>query len=645
MQREIRLDFGEARRAAQLEMSREPETLLRDFLTYFPARSAEQIPREWLDLPLSALSVKFINLPKAAGHVVRVLSPVPEQVRASVDRNLREETSKPPVDFETFPSHLSDSEAVRISHYNEIKRIARYLSNHLSVLVVCPKILVEHIYDHIVQESGKDVVLESSQSGSGGNQGNGAHEHHEPSADIGTRIADIGRLLARSTPSQVLVLRHLDMLAGNSPDGSLTSDGRLLTEALYRSQEFTPTILGFIDPSHHLPQVLLDRFAVRVELSGLHRENIPHLVTAAEGNHFDRFEPETLFKNVTGFNVIQFRNAMRYLFANSTCKTALLTLMQVLRQFKYENSEHLMIPDETVAAIGGYTPIKAQVAESIELMTGIRLPAMAENKSRAVSEQPSDLASSSSSLPESVQERKKRRQLAPQGLLFHGPPGTGKELFARVVASMMNATLQMVSGSEMVGLGEHQARRSLHHLVARARRNAPSVIFFDEFERMVKGRSSLSGEGIQASNGSGAGNGGYAPPTITNQLLAEIDAIPMEQDVLVIGATTSPDDIDQRLLHPSRFQSIAFGLPEASERYEIAAIHIAAFDINQPHDQLLDLIASKTDGLSGDEIRAVVQQVARRTHLGERLSEELIQSETEAIKMWRKKRDASLVEQ
>jgi transitional endoplasmic reticulum ATPase len=647
--RELRLDFGNRKQAALLELSRDPQTPLRVFLTLFPARSSEAPPPDWLDLPVSAFVLTTVKLPQSA---VNALPPatstetepntanelpldgadttgstgdkrlIPTNIRNSIVRLYQEETMNKPQLTEPdspFPERLSDYDAVRLAYSTDIKRIAQYLLSDLSVLVVCDKALVEHLYREIVRRSEKEAVTEDLpttfvQDGDSERQERRSLGGLLPREgfSITNRIATIGRLLTTLKPGQMLVLRHLDVLAGCGVEGRLTPEARLLTEVLYRSGTWTPTILGFIDPSLGLPRVLSDRFAVRVELAGLRRETIPYLVTRAERACFDPFDQELLFKNVSGFNVLQLRNTMRYLWTTNPARNPTPAMMQRIREFKRGGSEGVSIPDVTFDQIGGYAYVKAQLFEAIELITG-----------RPVRYHPDGTARDPAELlypEESAQARAIRRKLAPRGFIFYGPPGTGKTLFAKAVANEMNATIQTVSGPEIMDMWVGRSESNLRRLFALARKNAPSVIFFDEFDSIAGQRGAIADGASRASN------------AVVAQLLTEIDGFRDDQDILVIGTTNRMDMIDQALLRPSRFQPVEIGLPDAKERRQIACIHANHFAITPPDKFLFDMIASNTEGCSGDEIHAIFQHVARRARRGEPITTGMFRTQIDVMK-------------
>jgi SpoVK/Ycf46/Vps4 family AAA+-type ATPase len=178
----------------------------------------------------------------------------------------------------------------------------------------------------------------------------------------------------------------------------------------------------------------------------------------------------------------------------------------------------------------------------------------------------------------------------------------------------------MISGPEIMDMWVGRSEGNLRRIFAVARRNAPAVIFFDEFDSIAIQRSNFGDGGSRTAN------------AVVAQLLTEMDGFRDEQDILVIGTTNRIDIIDEALLRPSRFQPIEIGLPDEQARRKIAEIHAKGFRIELPGPRLLDLVVEYTQGFSGDEIRAVFQGLARKVRRGEPLTTEATASFIGAMK-------------
>jgi transitional endoplasmic reticulum ATPase len=167
-------------------------------------------------------------------------------------------------------------------------------------------------------------------------------------------------------------------------------------------------------------------------------------------------------------------------------------------------------------------------------------------------------------------------------------------LFAKAIANQLNATVQVVSGPEIMDMYVGESERKVREVFAEARRNAPAVLVFDEFDAIATRRSGREDGGSRAGN------------AVVAQILTEMDGFRADVPMLVIGTTNRLDIIDVALLRPSRFQAITIGLPDTAARRAIAAVHAGHFQVDVS-PALLDMIAEVTVGFNGDEIRALLR--------------------------------------
>jgi len=186
---------------------------------------------------------------------------------------------------------------------------------------------------------------------------------------------------------------------------------------------------------------------------------------------------------------------------------------------------------------------------------------------------------------------------SPKGVLFVGPPGTGKTLLAKAIAHECQATFIYTSAAEFmhifVGVGPNNVRQ----LFARARREAPAIIFIDEFDS-IGSRGALSE----------MHSAGTEQRNTINQMLAEMDGFEPTDRVVVIAATNNVDSIDPALLRPGRFdRKIFFDLPTLEERREILHLHARGRPIDE---RLLDNVAKQTVGLSGADLANLINEAA-----------------------------------
>ena len=186
----------------------------------------------------------------------------------------------------------------------------------------------------------------------------------------------------------------------------------------------------------------------------------------------------------------------------------------------------------------------------------------------------------------------------PRGVLFHGPPGTGKTLLARALSNSMGAggkkiAFYMRKGADALSKWVGEAERQLRLLFEEARRTQPSIIFFDEIDGLAPVRSSKQ-EQIHAS--------------IVSTLLALMDGMDGRGQVIVIGATNRPDNIDPALRRPGRFdREFYFPLPDADARKSIIDIHTKDWGLP---DQFKKSLARDTKGYGGADLRALCTEAA-----------------------------------
>lgn len=488
-----------------------------------------------------------------------------------------------------YPIQLSDRQAVLVAHAAEIAQAASYLDGGLSVLIRCEKLLVEHLADEIAARSGRSarLIRPLPQGGPGGGPeliGLGGGRR----ADA---MAALQQAVAEAASADVIVIPHLDLLAGGT-DATLGNEARELTDLLYERSE--RVILAFTDPSLIIPEVLANRFAIRLGIDILPRMvRLPGggpvpvgraLVTQTEADLFTGFDATALYKHIAGMNAVRLRHGLRFAYHQHTTgdqqRPGFADLLQQLRVFKARTSSAFEVPDVPLEAIGGYEDVKAELERALMIIGGA--------------------AADELKLPDRL-----RHDLVPRGFIFHGPPGTGKTLFAKAIASKLEATILVVSGPEITDMYVGESERKLRDLFSEARRNAPAVLVFDEFDSIAGKRTGRDDGGSRAGN------------AIVAQLLTELDGFRPEVPVLIIGTTNRIDIIDDALLRPSRFRPIKIDLPDEAARRAIARVHAEHFEI-QASDALLDLIATATEGMNGDEIRSIFRDARADELVGDR---------------------------
>lgn len=194
----------------------------------------------------------------------------------------------------------------------------------------------------------------------------------------------------------------------------------------------------------------------------------------------------------------------------------------------------------------------------------------------------------------------------PKGVLLVGPPGTGKTMLARAVAGEAGVPFFSISGSEFVEMFVGVGASRVRDLFAKAKKNAPCIIFVDEIDAVGRRR------------GSGMGGGHDEREQTLNQILVEMDGFEQGQNVIVLAATNRADVLDPALLRPGRFdRRVGIGLPDRPDRNAILRIHFAKKPVEDSVD--IDALAAKTAGSSGADLANIANEsaiiAARRNHV------------------------------
>ena len=185
----------------------------------------------------------------------------------------------------------------------------------------------------------------------------------------------------------------------------------------------------------------------------------------------------------------------------------------------------------------------------------------------------------------------------PKGVLLVGPPGTGKTMLARAVAGEANAPFFSISGSEFVEMFVGVGASRVRDLFAKAKKNAPCIIFIDEIDAVGRKR------------GSGMGGGHDEREQTLNQILVEMDGFEQGTNVIVLAATNRSDVLDSALQRPGRFdRRVNIDLPDRKDREAILKIHFTKKPLAKGVD--LDALAAKSAGSSGADLANIANESA-----------------------------------
>jgi len=218
-------------------------------------------------------------------------------------------------------------------------------------------------------------------------------------------------------------------------------------------------------------------------------------------------------------------------------------------------------------SVGGYEDVKKEIREYMELPLKNR-----------------DIA-------------KKYGLKPPKGILLFGPPGCGKSLMMRALATESKLNFLYVNVSDIMSkwYGESEAR--LKELFASARKTAPCILFFDEIDTIGTKRESHTGDSVT--------------PRLLSLMLSEIDGLQSDDSVIIVGSTNVPQLLDKALLRAGRFDKVIFvGPPDREARKQILSLHCS----DKPLDESVDLnkIVDMTERYSGADLANLCQEVARK---------------------------------
>lgn len=383
------------------------------------------------------------------------------------------------------------------------------------------------------------------------------------------------KILASNQPA-TLVLNCFDK--GVMPDAIRTL-GRCIDIARKRGDDIA--VLGMIDEDgmFRLTQLLRKVDAVvEAERPGLDaRESILQDRLARIGEIEDKITPDSydtrrLAREADRFGVEDIERFIRRIAVTATTDTTTESplseaeVASCIEQVDTERVEKVIdedtltdvdIPDVTFADVGGHEETKRRLREQVE---------QALTKEDVADRFGVEFGS---------------------GVLLHGPPGTGKTMLVRALANELDYTFIPVNSSLLKG--RQKGSQRIPSLFYRAQRNAPSILFFDEFDLLGTQRGQLGED------------------STVNTLLTELDGVEQLDQVMVIAATNRPKTLDPALLRPGRFDyHFEIGPPEPEVQADIFETHTQ--DTPLAADVTPAWFADLTSTVTGAEIAAVCER-------------------------------------
>ncbi len=184
-----------------------------------------------------------------------------------------------------------------------------------------------------------------------------------------------------------------------------------------------------------------------------------------------------------------------------------------------------------------------------------------------------------------------------KGILLFGPPGCGKTLIAKALASESNANFHIINGPEIVNKYYGETESKLREIFQKAKESSPSIIFIDEIDAIAPKREDTFGD---------------VEKRVVAQLLALMDGMSDRGNVVVLGATNRPDSLDPALRRPGRFdREIEIGIHNLDGRFEILKIHTIGMPLDE--DVNLNEISKMLSGYTGADIKALSREAAMKS--------------------------------
>ena len=183
------------------------------------------------------------------------------------------------------------------------------------------------------------------------------------------------------------------------------------------------------------------------------------------------------------------------------------------------------------------------------------------------------------------------------GILLYGPPGCGKTLLAKVLASESEANMFAINGPEIMNKYYGETESKLRDIFKEAKDKSPSIIFIDEIDAIAPKREEAYGD---------------VEKRVVAQLLALMDGLTDRGNVIVLGATNRPESVDPALRRPGRFdREFEITVPNEDERFEILQIHTRGMPISEDID--LKQLSLELHGYTGADIKSLCRESAMKS--------------------------------
>ena len=207
----------------------------------------------------------------------------------------------------------------------------------------------------------------------------------------------------------------------------------------------------------------------------------------------------------------------------------------------------------------------------------------------------------------------------PNGMLLYGPPGCGKSFIAEKFAEEAGYNYVFIKSSDLASIYVHGSQEKIGALFDEARKNAPTILNFDEFEALVPNRSKIN-------NSSESGE--------VNEFLSQMNNCGKDR-IFVIASSNRPDMIDPAILRKGRMDKIIYiPVPDKEARQGIFKIHMK----DRPASDDIDYarLAEMTENFVASDIAYIVNDAATRAfeddiEITQELLEEVIRENNPSV--------------
>jgi len=183
------------------------------------------------------------------------------------------------------------------------------------------------------------------------------------------------------------------------------------------------------------------------------------------------------------------------------------------------------------------------------------------------------------------------------GVLLYGPPGVGKTLLAKAMATEHSCSFISVKGPELLNMYVGQSEDNVRQVFQRARSAQPCILFFDELDSLAPNRG-------------GSGDGGGVMDRVVSALLAEMDGLE-RLEVTVVAATNRPDLVDPALLRPGRLDRLVYLGVTDDPAQQLLILRALSAKLQLAADcDLPALAALLPPGLTGADLSSLVSEAA-----------------------------------